>query len=127
MSESEPPDRLARLGRRLDEARARRGNPAPAPGSNDPAMQQGMALGLRIGVEFVVAIVVATALGWALDRWLGTAPWGAILLFFLGVGTGMVSVYRAVAGIKMAVGYRRPETLDASRPRAKDKWDDDEA
>jgi len=130
MSESEPPDRLARLGRRLDEARARRGNAAPAPGSNDPAVQQGMALGLRIGIEFVVAIVVATALGWALDRWLGTRPWGTISLFFLGIGTGMVSVYRAVAGIKMAVGYRRPDTPDANRQRAKerakDKWDDDE-
>jgi ATP synthase protein I len=130
MSESEPPDRLARLGRRLDEARARRGNAAPAPGSNDPAVQQGMALGLRIGIEFVVAIVVATALGWALDRWLGTKPWGTIALFFLGIGTGMVSVYRAVAGIKMAVGYRRPDTLEANRQRAKerakDKWDDDE-
>jgi len=84
-----------------------------------------MALGLRIGVEFVVAIVVATALGWALDRWLGTGPWGMIVLFFLGVATGMVSVYRAVAGIKLPVGYRRPETLDTGR-QAKDKWDDDE-
>jgi ATP synthase protein I len=85
-----------------------------------------MALGLRIGIEFVVAIVVATALGWALDRWLGTRPWGTIALFFLGIGAGMVSVYRAVAGIKMAVGYRRPDTLDANRQRGKDKWDDDE-
>jgi ATP synthase protein I len=134
MSESEPPDRLARLGRRLDEARARRANAAPAPGSNDPAVQQGMALGLRIGVEFVVAIVVATALGWALDRWLGTKPWGTIALFFLGIGAGMVSVYRAVAGIKMAVGYRRSGKFDGTpdadrqraKERAKDKWDDDE-
>jgi ATP synthase protein I len=126
MSESEPPDRLARLGKRLDEARARRGNAEPTAGSNDPAVQQGMGVGLRIGVEFVVAIVLATALGWALDRWLGTAPWGAIVMFFLGVGTGMMNVYRAVTGIKVAVGYRRPETPDANRQRTKDKWDDDE-
>src|SRR5688572_10406100 len=121
MSESEPPDRLARLGRRLDEARAKRGNGQPATGPGDPALQQGMTLGLRIGVEFVVAI--ALALGWALDRWLGTGPWGMIILFFLGVGAGMVNVYRAVAGIKVPVGYRRPETLD---PRRQDKWDDEE-
>jgi ATP synthase protein I len=120
MSESEPPDRLAQLGRRLDAARATRGSGQPTAGSDDPALQQGMAVGLRIGVEFVVAIVVATALGWALDRWLGTSPWLSIVLFFLGVGAGMVSVFRAVTGVKMAVGYRPPE------PGAKDKWDDDE-
>jgi ATP synthase protein I len=126
MSESEPPDRLAQLGRRLDAARARRGDGQPAAGSGDPALQQGMAVGLRIGVEFVVTIALATALGWVLDRWLGIGPWGMIVLFFLGIGAGMASVYRAVAGIKVPVGYRRPDTLDAGRPRAKEKWDEDE-
>ena len=126
MSESEPPDRLAQLGRRLDAARARRGDGQPAAGSGDPALQQGMAVGLRIGVEFVVTIALATALGWALDRWLGTGPWGMIVLFFLGIGAAMVSVYRAVAGIRVPVGYRRAETLDTGRQAAKDKWDEDE-
>jgi ATP synthase protein I len=120
MSESEPPDRLARLGRRLDEARTRRGD-GPATGPDDPALQQGMAVGLRIGVELVVAIVVATALGWAIDRWLGTAPWLTIVLFFLGVAAGMVNVYRALTGVRMAVGYRRPEAPAAGRKRAKDE------
>lgn len=133
MSEGGPPDPvadpLARLGARLDRARAKRGGEGAA-GPDDPAGQQGdgqqgAGLGLRIGVEFVVAVVVATGLGWALDRWLGTRPWGTIVLFFLGVAAGMLSVYRAIAGIKMAVGYRR---LDgpAGRQRAKDAWDEDE-
>ena len=88
-------------------------------------MQQGMAVGLRIGVELVVAIVVATALGWGIDRWLGTSPWLTIILFFLGVAAGMVNVYRALTGVKMAVGYRRPGAPEAGR-RAPGKWDDDE-
>ena len=123
MSESKPPDPLARLGERLDKARAKRdGQPAAAP--DDAALQQGAGLGLRIGIEFVVAVVVATGLGWAIDRWLGTRPWGTIVLFFLGVGAGMLSVYRAVAGIKMPVGSR---PLDKVGGRgAKDEWDDDE-
>ena len=66
-------------------------------------------MGLRIGVELVVAIVVATALGWGLDRWWGTSPWLTIVLFFLGVAAGMVNVYRALTGVRMAVGYRRPD------------------
>jgi len=129
MSEGGPSDPLARLGERLDRARAKRGSEG-APGFDDPAGQQGdgqqgAGLGLRIGVEFVVAVVVATGLGWALDRWLGTRPWGTIVLFFLGVAAGMLSVYRAIAGIKMAVGYRRLDGA-AGRQRAKGSWDEDE-
>jgi len=125
MSEGGPPDPLARLGERLDRARAARPG-APASGPDQPGLQQqGVGLGLRIGVEFVVAIVVATGLGWVLDNWLGTRPWGTIVLFFLGVGAGMVGVYRAVAGIKTPVGLRPVDEALATR-RAKDKWDDDE-
>jgi ATP synthase protein I len=124
MSEGGPSDPLARLGERLDRARAKRGEEGAA-GSDDPAVQEGVGLGLRIGVEFVVAVVVATGLGWALDRWLGTRPWGTIVLFFLGVAAGMLSVYRAITGIKMAVGYRRLDG-SAGRKRAKDSWDEDE-
>ena len=43
----------------------------------------------------------------ALDRWLGTTPWGLIGMFFLGAGAGIVNVYRAVNGIGYAPGYRK--------------------
>jgi ATP synthase protein I len=89
-------------------------------------MQQGLGLGLRIGIELVVAIGVATGLGWAIDRWLGTRPWGIIVLFFLGVAAGMLNVYRAVSRITTPVGYRPPgEGGPAMRP-SQDAWDDDE-
>jgi ATP synthase protein I len=126
MSEGGPPDPLARLGARLDKARSRR-NGEPVAGPDNAAMQQGVGVGLRIGIELVVAVVVATGLGWVLDRWLGTRPWGTIVLFFLGVGAGMLSVYRAVTGIKMAVGSRQLHKAEAGARRAKDDWDDDEA
>ena len=124
MNEGRPPDPLARLGERLDRARATRGGESAA-GRDDPALQQGVGVGLRIGVEFVVAVVVATGLGWALDHWLGIKPWGTIVLFFLGVGAGMVSVYRAVTGIKTAVGLRPVDEVTGRKP-AKDTWDDEE-
>src|SRR5436309_15345098 len=120
MSESGPPDPLARLGEQLDKARARRGG-EPAARPDNAGLQQGVGLGFRIGIEFVVAIVVATGLGWAIDQWVGTRPWATIVLFFLGVGDGMVNVYRAVTGLGMAVGYRR----GAAPPAAKDDWDDE--
>jgi ATP synthase protein I len=124
MSEGEPLDPLARLGERLDKARAVRGA-KPTAGPDNAALRQGMGLGFRIGIEFVVAVVVATGLGWAIDSWVGTRPWGMIVLFFLGIGAGMLSVYRAVAGIKTPVGYRQPNEDGAGRKPAKDDWDDE--
>ena len=126
MSE-EPPDALKRLGERIDKARAEFAPKQPA-AVDRSAIQSGLGLGLRIGVELVVAIGVATALGWAIDRWLGTKPWGMIVLFFFGAAAGMLNVYRAVAGINAPVGYRRPGEAGASgQPaQAQDDWDDDE-
>jgi ATP synthase protein I len=108
MSEERPPDDLARLGRRIDNARPRRGE-EPVAGGDYAGQQQALGIGFRIGIEFVVAIGVATGLGWAIDRVLGTHPFGMIVLFFLGVAAGMLSVYRAITGQSAAVGFRRPQ------------------
>ena len=109
MDERDTQDPLRNLEQRLD--RARRGRERNASGSSPqdgPSAARGaLGLALRIGLELVVAVVVATAIGWAFDSWLGTRPWGMILFFFLGVGAGMVNVWRAVTGMGMAAGYRR--------------------
>jgi ATP synthase protein I len=107
MSKSTPPDPLARLGEEIDKARARRVRRQPHVADRS-TLHQGLGLGFRIGIELVVAVVVATAIGWAIDRWLGTRPWGMIVLFFMGVAAGMLNVYRAVTGTGGAVGYRPP-------------------
>jgi len=122
MSEGGPPDPLARLGEEIDKARAERVRTQPVV-QHRSVLQQGLGLGLRIGIELVVAIVVATGLGWAIDRWLGTRPWGMIVLFFLGVAAGMLNVYRAVTGIRGPVGYRRGDEADAG---SKSRWDDED-
>jgi ATP synthase protein I len=122
MSESRPPDPLARLGEEIDKARAERVRTRPVVADRS-VLQQGLGLGLRIGIELVVAIVVSTGLGWAIDRWFGTRPWGMIVLFFLGVVAGMLNVYRAVTGVKGPVGYR---TVDAGTVAPKGQWDDED-
>lgn len=83
-------------------------------------------MGLRIGVELVVAVAVGAGIGWALDRWLGTRPWGMILFLFLGIAAGMMNVYRAVAGLGMAVGYRRGSGKESGGRDRKVEWSDDE-
>jgi ATP synthase protein I len=122
MSEDPPSDPLARLGEKIDEARAGR-VPMRRPGGN-PGMQQGLALGFRIGIELVTAVVVSVGLGWAIDRWLGTRPWVMLVMFFLGIAAGMLNVYRAVTGTSRAVGWGN-SAAGAAGPMA-GKSDDDE-
>ncbi len=108
MGERDPLESLRHLEKGLDRARRNRGDGAQAPprGGFGPGGQSALGLAFRISLELVVAVVVGAGIGWALDRWLGTAPWGMIVLFFLGVAAGMVNVYRAIAGMGMAIGYR---------------------
>jgi ATP synthase protein I len=108
MDERDTQEPLRDLEQRLGRARHERQRGASGSSRGGPGVSQSaLGLALRIGLELVVAIVVATAIGWAGDRWLGTRPWGTILFFFLGVAAGMLNVWRAVAGLGMAMGYQR--------------------
>ena len=50
---------------------------------------------LRSCGEFIAAVIVGAALGWVLDRWAGTSPWGLIVFLLLGFAAGVVNVMRA--------------------------------
>ncbi|HEX2311068.1 MAG TPA: AtpZ/AtpI family protein [Vicinamibacterales bacterium] len=50
-----------------------------------------------VGLSFVMAVVIGAAIGYALDRWLGTSPWLFLICFFLGVAAGMRAVFHTVA------------------------------
>jgi ATP synthase protein I len=116
MDDRKTPDPLNDLGKRIDKA----GGRGPGPRHGSPGSANAMAMGLRIGLELVVGVLAGVGIGWLLDRWLGTRPWGLVVCFFLGIAAGMVNVYRAVAGLGMAVGYRQDD-------RAAPPWSDDEA
>jgi ATP synthase protein I len=108
--------RAAELGRRLDEVHARR---APPPG--DPRVR-GNALGMafKILTELVVGVVVGGGMGWALDRWLGTAPWLLILFLLLGFAAGMSNVVRTARKMQAQV-----EPLQRSAPSVPDEDGDE--
>jgi ATP synthase protein I len=126
MNEREKNDPLREFGERLDKARAAsQGPPGKKAPDSGPSTSNALAFGWRVGIELVGAIVVAEFIGWAMDKWLGTRPWGMVVFFFLGVAAGMLNVYRAVAGMGGAVGFRRPSQGDA--PPAKGPgWNEDE-
>lgn len=109
MNDSDPRASLRNLEKGLEKARQERADGAAARRGGDigQAGREALGLAFRISLELVVAVIVGAGIGWALDRWLGTRPWGMIILFFLGVAAGLVNVYRAFTGMGMAVGYRQ--------------------
>jgi ATP synthase protein I len=50
---------------------------------------------LRAATDLVAALAVGVVLGYWIDRWLGTKPFGIILFLFLGFAAGFLNLYRA--------------------------------
>ena len=125
MNEREKNDPLRELGERLDKARAANEGPLSKPPDSTPSTSNALAFGWRVGIELVGAIVFAVFIGWAIDTWLGTRPWGMVVFFFLGVAAGMLGVYRAVTGLGGVVGFRQPPPTNAP-PTKGAGWDEDE-
>ena len=48
-----------------------------------------------VGTEFVAAIGVFAAIGWFLDRWLGSSPWLVLIGCGLGFAVGLWLMYKA--------------------------------
>jgi ATP synthase protein I len=97
-----PPDdeaalsaRLQRLGERLATAsRPSENDSGPRPSADASAF----ARGFRLSTELVGGVIAGAVIGWLLDRWLGTTPWGLIVFLLLGFAAGVLNVMRA-AGV----------------------------
>ena len=63
-----------------------------------PLAASGLSHGMHILAEFVACVVVGSFLGFWFDRWLGSAPWGLIAFFFLGVAAGFWTLVKASSG-----------------------------
>ncbi|WP_424137082.1 AtpZ/AtpI family protein [Roseomonas chloroacetimidivorans] len=80
---------------RLRQARARQGlDPKPSEGATGGLPVGPWGIGFRAGVEVVSALVVGAALGFGLDRWLGTFPWLFLVFFVVGGAAGVLNIYR---------------------------------
>jgi ATP synthase protein I len=103
--------RLDSLGEQLAKAKARH---APAPGPEPQG--QGAALGqaLRLGIELVAGVAVGGFIGWALDRFLGTAPLLMVVFLGLGAAAGIMNVVRTAKRMQAAApsGKDLPSVLD---------------
>lgn len=102
-------DDLDRRRRSLEASLARK---LPGEGKGEPGARPGGGSGygqaMRLSSEFIGGIAVGAGLGWVIDRWAGTSPWGLIVFLLLGFGAGILNVLRATGSIAEA-GLRVPD------------------
>lgn len=111
--------RISDLGQRLDKVKAQRR--AEAEVDLDAEMRgRGMAYGMRMAAELVAAVIVGGAIGYGLDRWLGSTPWLFLLFFVLGFAAGVVNVVRAYEKMQKEIMARTGGRIGTKVPDDED-------
>jgi len=88
VSEDKSPPSLEDLDERLRKARSAQEN------TDSPSRSGSIGQALRLATEMAAALIVGAALGWFLDKWLGTRPWLLLLFLVLGMAAGTMNAYR---------------------------------
>ncbi len=57
-------------------------------------LQQGLGLALRLGTELVAATMIGVLMGYAIDHFFNTRPWGILTGVLFGGAAGCLRVYR---------------------------------
>jgi ATP synthase protein I len=60
----------------------------------EKGMGKALGTGLRVGSELVAGVLVGGFIGWWIDRWLGTSPFGLLIMLVIGMIAGFWSVYK---------------------------------
>jgi ATP synthase protein I len=68
------------------------------PGQSDRRWIRQLGALSGVGLTLVISTVLGFWGGYALDRWLGTAPWLMLVGLLLGIASGFVNLFRA-AGV----------------------------
>jgi ATP synthase protein I len=66
--------------------------PEPGPSSSGPGSDpvRGAVEFLTLGLTVAVALLVCAALGYLVDRWLGTSPWFTLVGVVLGIAAAVL-------------------------------------
>jgi ATP synthase protein I len=54
---------------------------------------------MKLSSEFVAGVAVGAGLGWMIDRFAGTSPWGLVIFLLLGFAAGVLNVLRSVGKV----------------------------
>ena len=58
------------------------------------SFRQGMGIAFRLGTELVAACMIGSLMGYAVDYYFDTGPWGILIGLIFGVTAGCLTVYR---------------------------------
>jgi len=106
---------LARLDRNLEAVRVRKAAEAASRRPDaDPRQSRNIGRAWSLAIEMVAAVGVSVFIGWWLDRWLETAPWGLVGFILLGIATAMWSA------IRTGMAMQRVQLEDAERDAKKE-------
>ncbi|KTT73898.1 AtpZ/AtpI family protein [Sphingomonas endophytica] len=83
--------RLNQLDERLRQARR---DEAVRQGTVRDESEAGYQLGNRVLAALIGSLVGSALIGWLIDRWFGTAPWGLIVMLFLGIAVAFRQIIR---------------------------------
>lgn len=76
----------------------------PDPDKNQSASRTGaltgVSQGLRLSSEFVAGVVAGALVGWIVDRFAGSSPWGLIIFLLLGFLAGILNVLRSIGAVE---------------------------
>lgn len=105
---------LDSLNARLDAVRDRQAEIGRQQVEADPSQTRSVGKAWSLAIEMVAAVCVSLFIGWWIDRWLGTAPWGLLGFILLGVATAMWSAIRT--GMMMQREQLRAADADKKPP-----------
>lgn len=106
MSDNDPDDRrLAEIEERLRKARAKRDEVRQVEAPNSK-----LGIAFRLVTELMAAVIVGGAMGWGLDRLLGTGPFLLIVMFLVGVAAGFFTVVRTAQQMNRAQAAKDAES-----------------
>lgn len=60
----------------------------------EPPLLKQLARLSTIGVTLVAATAIGLAIGYGLDRWLGTSPWLTLTFTLFGIAAGFINLFR---------------------------------
>ena len=83
---------------RLDAELLARRKVEPEASANKEA-GKGYALAVKLSSEFIAGVVVGVVLGYVIDRFMGTSPWGLIVFLLLGFCAGVLNVLRSTGAV----------------------------
>ena len=106
---------LARLDRDLEAVRVRKATEAASRRPDaDPRQVRNIGKAWSLAIEMVAAVGVCVFIGWWIDRWFGTAPWGLVGFILFGIATAMWSA------IRTGMAMQRAQLEDAERDAKKE-------